>query len=114
MPGRRGTSRMSVLRRARALVAVAAMVLVIASCRGAFPADSQGTLERATGGELRVGVSENPPFTGVAPDGAGSGSEDEVVTELAETIVAEVTEVPSRENEHASEMQDWYLGVWNE
>ena len=66
---------MSVLRRARALVAVAAMVLVIASCQGAFPADSQGTLERATGGELRVGVSENPPFTGVAPDGAVSGSE---------------------------------------
>lgn len=102
---------MSVLRRARALVAVAAMVLVIASCQGAFPADSQGTLERATGGELRVGVSENPPFTGVAPDGAVSGSEVELVTEYAETIDAEVTWVPAGENVLAAEMKAGNLDV---
>ena len=101
---------MSVLRRARALVAVAAMVLVIASCQGAFPADSQGTLERATGGEL-LGVSENPPFTGVAPDGAVSGSEVELVTEYAETIDAEVTWVPAGENVLAAEMKAGNLDV---
>src|SRR5699024_6827290 len=105
MPGRRGTRRVAVLRRAAALVAVAGIALVAAGGQGALPAASRGTLERATGGERRVGVSENPPFTGVAPDGAVSGSEVELVTEYAETIDAEVTWVPAGENVLAAEMK---------
>ena len=87
------------------------LVLVMETFQGSFPADSQGTLERATGGELRVGVSENPPFTQVAPDGAVSGSEVELVTEYAETIDAEITWVPAGENVLAAEMKAGNLDV---
>lgn len=102
---------MSVLRRARSLLAMTALVLLMASCQSSFPADSQGTLERATGGELRVGISENPPFTEVAPDGAVSGSEVDLVTDYAETIDAEITWVPAGENVLAAEMKAGSLDV---
>lgn len=102
---------MSVLGRARSLLAMTALVLLLASCQSSFPADSQGTLERATGGELRVGVSENPPFTEVASDGTVGGSEAELVTDYAETIDAEIRWVPGGENVLASEMNAGNLDV---
>ena len=75
-----------------------------AGCQSSFPADSQGSLERVTGGELRIGIAENPPFTEVAPDGAVSGSEVELITAYAETIDAEIHWVPAGENALAAEM----------
>lgn len=81
-----------------------ALLLVVSSCQGSFPADTQGTLERATGGVLRVGISENPPWTEVAPDGAVSGSEVDLVTAYAETIDAEIEWVPAGENVLAAKM----------
>lgn len=95
---------MSVLRRMRHLMVLAALLLCTAGCQGGFPADAQGTLERATGGELRVGIAENPPWTDVAPDGTVSGSEVELLEDYAETIGAEIRWVPGGENVLAAEM----------
>ena len=53
---------------------------------------------------LRVGVSENPPWTDVAADGAVSGSEVDLLEAYAETIDAEIRWVSAGENTLAAEM----------
>lgn len=88
-----------------------AAVLVISGCQASFPADAQGTLERATGGELRIGISENPPWTQVAPDGTVSGSEVDLVTGYAESIDAEIEWMPAGESALAAEMKAGALDI---
>lgn len=102
---------MVLLRRTRLLVLMGALLVVMAGCQGSIPADAQGTLDRARGGELRIGISENPPWTEVAPDGSVSGSEVELLTEYAETIDAEIEWVPAGENVLAAEMKAGNLDV---
>lgn len=102
---------MAVLRRARSVALLTAMLLVVAGCQGSFPSDSQGTLERATGGTLRVGISENPPWTEVAPDGTVSGSEVDLVTGYAETIDADIAWVPGGESALAAGMAAGHLDL---
>ncbi|MGO1285642.1 MAG: transporter substrate-binding domain-containing protein [Brachybacterium sp.] len=97
---------MTVLQRIRHLMVVGVLLLVAAGCQGSFPADAQGTLERATGGELSVGIAENPPWTEVAPDGTVTGSEVELLTDYAETIDAEIHWAPAGENVLAAEMAE--------
>src|SRR5699024_6862975 len=93
-----GGGGMTVPRRPTALLLVAAATILLAGCQGGFHADPQGTLDRAREGVLRVGVSENPPLTDVAPDGTVGGSEVELLTDYAETIDAGVEWVPAGEN----------------
>jgi polar amino acid transport system substrate-binding protein len=85
------------LTRRRALtVAAGALVLSFTAACG-FPRDPEGTLERVTGGVLRVGVSENPPWTrwpeGAPAPGEGgepSGTEVDLVRAFAASLEAEV------------------------
>lgn len=102
---------MTAPRRSRALLLVAVVTLLLAGCQGGFPADPQGTLDRAREGVLRVGVSENPPWTLVAADGSVAGSEVELLTDYAETIDAEVEWVPAGENTLAAMMREGQLDV---
>ncbi|MFC7376235.1 substrate-binding periplasmic protein [Brachybacterium sp. GCM10030267] len=95
----------------RFLVLIGMLVIAATGCQGHFPADAQGTLDRATGGELRVGISENPPFTEVGPEGEVSGSEVELVSEYAESIDAEITWVPAGENTLAEKMKAGQLDL---
>lgn len=55
-----------------------------------IPADSIGTLDRATGGTLVVGVSEHQPWTDVTADGEYSGSEVELIESFADSIDAKI------------------------
>lgn len=98
-------------RRVGALLVAALLLVVSVGCQGRFPADSQGTLERADGGELRVGISENPPFTEVAADGTVSGSEVDLLTDYAATIDAEIRWMPAGENVLAAAMKEGELDV---
>lgn len=98
-------------RRPTALLLVAAATALLGGCQGGFPADPQGTLDRARDGVLRVGVSENPPWTDVAPDGTVGGSEVELLTDYAQTIDAEVEWVPAGENTLAAMMREGQLDV---
>lgn len=100
---------MSTVARCAAMVAV--VLLFATGCLGQFPADAQGTLDRATGGVLRVGVSENPPFTQVDADGAVSGSEVDLITEYAASIDAEIDWVPGAESILAEAMGAGELDV---
>jgi membrane-bound lytic murein transglycosylase MltF len=55
----------------------------------AIPRDSAGTLERVRGGELRVGVAENPPW--VRFEGSQvTGLEPDLIQEWAEKVGARV------------------------
>lgn len=87
-----------------ALILVATMLL--AACQGSFPADAQGTLEEVRGGVLRVGISENPPWTVVDPDGSVRGTEVDLIQEYAQTLDAEVEWLPGGESAVAAAMRD--------
>lgn len=93
------------------LVLAAMVVLLTAGCQSHFPADAQGTLDRASGGTLRVGISENVPFTEVDADGTVTGSEVELMTQYAASIGAEIDWVPAGENVLAASMQAGDLDV---
>lgn len=68
-----------------------ALVTWSSACTNAIPADPDGTLERVRGGELRVGVSVNEPWTAWASeDEEPSGIEPGLVRGFAEHLGAEV------------------------
>ena len=64
-------------------------VAVLTGCSMAIPADPDGTLDRVTGGTLRVGVSESPPWVETAEGEEPAGTEPELIREFAESIGAE-------------------------
>jgi len=83
-----------------------------------FPRDPDGTLERVTGGVLRVGVSENPPWTrwpGGAPaageSGEPSGIEVDLVSDFAASLGAEVAWVPGSEADLMTLLEESELEV---
>ena len=76
------------LRGAR-VVAVAALSLALAGCGIQIPADPDGTLDRVTGGELRVGASPSGDLVTVVGDRVG-GSLAELVEGFADAHDAEV------------------------
>ena len=64
---------------------------LLTACGVTIPTDPGGTLERVTGGTLRVGVSPNPPWTEVAQAVEPTGTEVDLVKEFAATLPAEVS-----------------------
>ena len=85
-----------------ALVVVYLLALtgaLTAACGGPFPRDTDGSLDRITGGVLRVGVSENPPWTEVYDDGRVAGREVDLVRGFAAEHGADVQWTPGAESE---------------
>ncbi|MEJ6490350.1 transporter substrate-binding domain-containing protein [Leucobacter sp. USCH14] len=76
------------MRRFRSLLAVTCVAL-LTGCSMAIPTDPDGTLDRVTGGTLRVGVSERPPWVETAEGEEPGGTEPELIREFAESIDAE-------------------------
>lgn len=70
-----------------------------ASACGPIPKDTEGSLDRITGGTLRVGVSENPPWTQVADDGSVTGREVDLLSGFAEQHNAQVEWTPGAESD---------------
>lgn len=71
------------------LVAIATAASMLVGC-ASIPADPDGTLDRARGGTLRVGVTESAPWVVLSEDGEPTGTEPELVRAFAERIDAEV------------------------
>lgn len=83
-----------------AVVVLLALVTVLASgCGSPFPKDTDGSLDRITGGALRVGVSENPPWTEVSDDGGVTGREVDLVAGFAQQQDADLEWTPGAESE---------------
>ena len=72
----------------RALSVAVATVLGATGC-ASIPADPEGTLERASGGVLRVGMSAQAPWTALE-DGERSGVEVRLVEDFAAGIDADI------------------------
>lgn len=95
----------------RAGIAAVATVLLAAGCAAPFPADSEGSLERASGGTLYVGVTANAPWTEIQPDGGVTGLEAVLVTDYAESIDAEVDWIEGSESVLADKMKKGELDI---
>ncbi len=74
--------------RMAALLLLVVLALAAASC-SAVPADPDHTLDRVSGGTLRVGVSHSPPSTDVG-GAEPAGPETDVARDFAQSLDAEV------------------------
>jgi polar amino acid transport system substrate-binding protein len=73
--------------RSVALAVVLALAAAAAGCR--VPADPDGTLDRVSGGVMRVGIAHNPPWTEVRGS-EGGGLEAELAEGFARRLDARV------------------------
>ena len=69
-------------------LALAACALALFAACTAPPEDPEGTLDRIEGGTMRVGITDNPPWTIVGDDMAGV--EVELIERLAERLDATI------------------------
>lgn len=87
--GRRARFRRTRFLRAGTTAALLAAALTLTSCTSSgYPADPDGTFDRAAGGTLSVGLSHHPPYV----DASGAeprGSEVDLVRQFARQIGAE-------------------------
>lgn len=74
--------------RPRTAIVVMAILVAAAGC-ASIPVDPDGTLDRASGGRLRVGMAQQDPWTAL-DDGERSGVEVRLVEDFAAGIDAEV------------------------
>ena len=96
---------------ARRLV-VGVLAAVVAGAGGCdFPADVEGTLDRVSGGTLRVGVIDDPPWVVLESGGEPVGVEPELVRQFAETIDAEIEWVEGTESDLAAAMGGFQLDL---
>lgn len=86
-----------------------ALALAVAGC-GIIPADTEGTLDRARGGTLVVGVSEHPPWT-VLDAGQVRGSEAALITGFAAEIDADIQWRPGPESALAAQIGEGELDL---
>lgn len=85
------TSR-SVVRRIRQLFVLCVLSVALVACGGHYPADPEGTLNRVSGGVLRVGISHSPPWTDTSSSGDTDpeGIEAQLIKDYAASINAEI------------------------
>ena len=81
-------------------VVVATAALLAATVAGCtYPADPEGTLDRVSGGTMRVGITENDPWTVLSGGGPPSGAEVSLVGDFAATLDAEIEWIEGSEEE---------------
>lgn len=96
------------------MITVAVAALAAGGCGADFPADPDGTLDRVTtSGELRVGVSVNPPWTAAPgrPDGEPSGPEIDLIRDFAASLDAEPVWVVAGEEELVRQLEEGQIQV---
>jgi polar amino acid transport system substrate-binding protein len=84
----------------RVVIRVLALVLLVVALGGCrFPADPEGTLDRVTGGVMRVGLTTAEPWVKLPEDGAPAGVEVELVQRFADSLDARVEWVEGSESD---------------
>lgn len=79
------------VRRLMQLIVVCGVTLGLVGCGGHYPADPEGTLDRISGGVLRVGISHQPPWTDIREgETSPQGIEVQVIEDYAASINAEI------------------------
>lgn len=82
---------------------LAAVALLVAGCQ--WPRDADRTLADVRGGVLRVGITEDPPWTEVADDGSVDGVEVRLVEQLARRLDTRVEWYPGSESSLMAALQ---------
>jgi polar amino acid transport system substrate-binding protein len=95
---------------ARCLIAAVALGVAGAAGGCQFPDDVEGTLDRVQGGELRVGVVEDPPWVALGT-GDPSGVEPELIREFAAEQDAEIVWVEGTLDELTAAMRGFQIDV---
>jgi polar amino acid transport system substrate-binding protein len=90
------------------MVAVA-LGLAVGGCER-VPRDPEGTLERARGGTIRVGIAANPPWTRPGPDRTG-GIEARLVEDFARSLNARVAWVSGGESDLLRALESFQLDI---
>ncbi len=95
-----------------------AALLTLTGCAGSFPADPEGTLEKARGGTLRVGASMNGDWVRISADTGGNvrssdvqGTEADLVRDFAAQLGADIEWVAGTEQVLAEEIKHGGLDV---
>lgn len=78
---------------ATAVVGVVAVVMMLSGCTG-VPADVDGTLRDVQGGDLRVGITHNPPWTDTTDPDKPSGQEVRLDPECDRAPILQVVAIP--------------------
>jgi ABC-type amino acid transport substrate-binding protein len=93
--------------------AAAALVLAVSlsGCASSFPADPDGTLDRVSGGTLRVGISPNGEWADITDGGEASGIEADLVEEFAESIDADVAWIEGGEERLFTQLHEGALDM---
>lgn len=83
------------------VVILGALAVVATGCtEPSFPRDAEGTLDRVVAEHvLRVGASENVPWTDVGDDGSVTGVEAEILVDYAASLNATVAWTPGAESQ---------------
>lgn len=99
------------MRRSLRMAALVLGASLLGGC-GSIPADPDGTLSRASGGTLVVGVSEHVPWTDVDDDtGEVTGTEADLVRGFADSIDARVEWKAAPESVLVGWMEDGEIDV---
>lgn len=72
-----------------ALAVLGGIMMLLAGCVG-IPVDTAGTSERISGGEIRIGITHNPPWTDTSSSGPVTGTEVQLMIEFAESMDADI------------------------
>jgi hypothetical protein len=99
------------MHKSRSKVAVMASALFLMGCGTVFPTDPEGTLERVSGGTIRVGASENGNWVSIPPSGDPAGSEPELIRSFAEKLGADVQWTTGTEHVLAESLKHGELDV---
>ncbi|MBG6239424.1 ABC-type amino acid transport substrate-binding protein [Mycetocola sp. CAN_C7] len=83
----------------------------LSGCASSFPADPDGTLDRVSGGTLRVGIAPNGDWTDMTDDGEASGIEVSLIEDFAETIDADIAWVEGSEEALFTRLEDGGLDL---
>lgn len=85
--------------------------LAISGCGVTVPADPTGTLDRVSGGVLRVGVTPNDDRVVIHDDGPPEGSDVVLVEDFADSIDADIEWVTGAEEELVRDLESGRLDL---
>ncbi|MDO5368191.1 transporter substrate-binding domain-containing protein [Kocuria sp.] len=94
----------------RWLMVLLVLTLSLTGCVTHYPADPYGTLDRVSGGVLRVGTIHNEPYVSIT-EGEPTGEEVRLVEDFADTVDARIEWTTASEEHLVTDMEHGQLDL---